>query len=457
MTVHSSTRPAPTAPRLQGHPFIGNLLAFRDDPLETMRRGFELYGDVVRYNLAGRMIHAVSHPDLAQAVLVDRRDDFVKMDVDKGLGLLLGNGLVTSPENSSWLSQRRMMQPMFHRQRLAAMGDKMVLAGERMLEEWQHDGHVGQTIDVSDEMMRVTLDIITQTMFSMDKRSDASQVGEAIGVASHFITSNVQNPFASIPWLPVPGRGKFRKAEQTIDTVVESIIAMRRQEGVGQHGDLLDMLMEARDADTGEAMSARQLRDEVTTIFAAGHETTANTLAWTWYVLSQHPEIRQRLEEELETVLQGRTPAIGNLPQLPYTLQVLNEVLRVYPVIPFTVRRVARTTTLGGYAMPENSLIFLNMANIHHHPAFWDNPHTFNPDRWAADAAKRQHRLAFMPFGAGPRLCIGNNMALMEAHLLIAMIAQKYRLDLLPTTKVETEVAITMRHKGGLPMVLTAR
>lgn len=456
MAVQTSPSPiATSAPIPSGKPIIGNVIEFRNDPLGMMKRDFDRYGDVVRYALGKRVAHVASHPELAQEILVDRRADFLKMPIDKGLGMVLGNGLVTSPENESWLSQRRMMQPMFHKQRLAAMGDKMVMAGERLLAEWQQ-GKVGQSTDISAEMMRVTLDIITQTMFSMDVLSEASKVGHAIGVATHFVTHQVQNPFALPVWVPTPGNRAYTRAHHTLYSVIDSIIRSRRAEGA-EHGDLLDMLLEARDADTGEAMSENQLREEVATIFAAGHETTANTLSWTWFMLDQHPDIRERLEAEVDTVLQGRTPTISDLANLPYTLQVLNEVLRLYPVVPFTVRSVPHTTTLGGYTIPANSLLFLSMANIHLHPDFWDDPHTFNPDRWAPGAMKRQHRLAFMPFGAGPRMCIGNNMALMEGQLLIAMIAQRYRLHVENPEAVQREVAITMRPKGGLPMRIEAR
>jgi cytochrome P450 len=445
-----------TAPTPPGKPILGNVLEFRADPIGVMKRDFDRYGDVVRYKLGPRIVHVASHPELAQEIFVDRRADFVKMDVNKGLGMILGNGLVTSPEDSSWLSQRRMMQPMFHKQRLAAMGDKMVTAGERLLAGWEQSGRVGQMTDISAEMMGVTLDIITQTMFSMDMLSEASKVGPAIGTTTHFVTEQVQNPFSLPLWLPTNRNRTYIRAKETLYSVVDSIIRARRAEGT-KYGDLLDMLLEARDEDTGEGMSEKQLQEEVVTIFAAGHETTANTLAWTWFVLAQYPEIRTRLETELDTVLQGRTPTISDLPQLPYSLQVLNEVLRLYPVVPFTVRRVARRTTLGGYTLPADSLLFISMANIHRHPHFWSDPATFNPDRWAPDVMKRQHRLAFIPFGAGPRMCIGNHMALMEGQLLIAMIAQKYRLHLENPAHIQREVAITMRPKGGLPMRIEAR
>lgn len=447
---------APLAPNPKGKPIIGNLLEFRQDIIGTMKQGFEAHGDIVRYQLGPQTIHVISHPDLAQAVLVERRSEFIKLDPKRGLGLVLGNGLVTSLENESWLSQRRMMQPMFHKQRLATMGDKMVAAGERLLATWDAGQKVGTTTDISTEMMRVTLDIITQTMFSMDVLGEAGTVGHAIGVGSHFASRQVQNPFAPPLWIPTPGNQTFHRAKAQFDTIITKIIQTRQQEG-GTHGDLLEMLLEARDEDTGEGMNPQQLKDEVATIFAAGHETTANTLSWLWFVLSQHPNIRERLELELDTVLEGRTPTVNDLPNLRYTRQLFNEVLRFYPVVPFTVRRVVVTTTLGGYTLPAGSLVFISFANIHRHPDFWDNPDTFNPDGWMPDEMKRRHRLAFIPFGAGPRMCIGNNMALMEGELLTAMIAQRYRLHLDTPIAIQKDVAITMRPRGGLPMRIEAR
>jgi cytochrome P450 len=397
----------------------------------------------------------VAHPELAQEILVERGSEFVIMPKNQGLGLMLGNGLITNDNHESWLTQRRMMQPMFHRQRLVAMGDKMVAAGERMLERWQARP-AGEVVNIAEEMMQVTLDIITQTMFSADVLSEAGRVGPAVSVTTHFVSRRGVSPIQLPVTWPTPHNRAFRQATQTLDQIVYGLINQRRAEGT-THGDLLDMLLEARDADNGESMSNQQLRDEVLTIFAAGHETTANTLSWAWYMLAQHPEIMARLQAELDSVLQGRTPTIADLPNLPYTQQVFNEVLRLYPAAPSIPRLVTHATTLRGYTLPAKSLILLSIYNIHRHPEFWSDPNTFNPERWAGDSHKRQHRLTFMPFSAGPRICIGNNLALMEGQLLLAMVAQYADLRLVPGQQVRPEVAVTMRPKDGLMMTIHPR
>lgn len=453
-TVVANT-PGVQAPGPRGDWLVGNMRDLRRDSLSTIAQGFETYGEIVRFRIGQRALHMLAHPELAQEVLVERGNDFVKMPKNQGLGLLLGNGLVTNNDHDSWLTQRRMIQPMFHRQRLAAMGDKMVAAGERMLERWQ-TRPAGEVVNIAEEMMQVTLDIITQTMFSADVLSAAGTVGPAVGLTTHFVSQRGVSPIQlPLSW-PTRRNRAFRQATQTLDQIVYQIIDQRRAEGVA-HGDLLDMLLEARDADNGESMSNQQLRDEVLTIFAAGHETTANALSWAWYALAQQPEILARLQAELDSVLAGRTPTIADLPHLPYTQQVFNEVLRVHPSVPSVPRLVAHDTLLRGYALPAKSLVLISIYNIHRHPEFWPEPKRFNPDRWAGDDHKRQHRLAFMPFGAGPRMCIGNNLALMEGQLLLAMIAQYAELRLVPDQQVTPEVAITLRPKGGLKMTIHPR
>lgn len=331
----------------------------------------------------------------------------------------------------------------------------MVAAGERMLERWQARP-AGEIVNIADEMMQVTLDIITQTMFSADMLSTAGTVGPAVGLTTHFVSQRAVNPInLPLNW-PTRRNRAFRQATQTLDRIVYQIIEQRRAEGT-TYGDLLDMLLEARDADLGESMSNQQLRDEVLTIFSAGHETTANALSWAWYALAQQPEILARLQAELDSVLQGRTPTIDDLPNLPYTQQVFNEVLRLHPPVPSMPRLVAHDTTLRGYALPGDSLVFISIYNIHRHSEFWTEPKLFNPDRWAGDGHKRQHRLAFMPFGAGPRMCIGNNLSLMEGQLLLALVAQYAELRLVPDQQVTPEVAVTMRPKGGLKMTIHPR
>ncbi|HEX6624204.1 MAG TPA: cytochrome P450, partial [Pyrinomonadaceae bacterium] len=284
MTKTAKTGEYKTAPKARGAVLFGSLREFRSDFLGTLAGGFAEHGDIVRYRLGPRVVHAVAHPDFVHEVLVSRSREFLKPGRNIGVGLILGSGLVSNDDHESWLRQRRMMQPIFHRRRIAALADEMTAAGDRLLSRWKEFAATGRPVNVTEEMMRVTLEIITHTMFGEDVSGEARKVGEAIRVASHFVTDRLQNPFALPLAVPTPSNRAFRRSRKLLDEIVYGFIRRRHSSGE-KRGDLLDMLIEARDEETGEGMSEVQIRDEVLTIFAAGHETTANALTWTWYLL----------------------------------------------------------------------------------------------------------------------------------------------------------------------------
>ncbi|MFD3163365.1 cytochrome P450 [Herpetosiphon sp. NSE202] len=444
------------APGPRGRLLIGNLHDFIDDFLQTMDRDFIAYGDIVRYRIGSRVVHVVSNPNYAQHILVDHQRDFPKVGGNGGLEIIAGNGLISNPSPESWLVQRRMMQPMFHRKRLAAMGEKIDAAGARMLQRWQALPNAAP-IDMNHEMLQVTLDIIMQTMFSADMLGEVGKLAPAVTAAVDYANYQIFNPFSLPLPLPTSRNRAYMQAHKVLDSMIFGLIQQRRAMNEPL-GDLLDMLLEAQDADTGERMSNEQIRDEVLTIFAAGHETTANTLTFAWYLLDEHPEIRRQLQAELDHVLQGRAPSVNDLPNLPYTNQVFKEAMRLYPAAPITgPRRVTKPTQLGGYDLPIDSRVIVSITNLHRHPAFWANPLEFDPTRFAPAAQQPRNHLAFMPFGAGPRKCIGNNLAEMEGVLLLACVAQHYNPQLQTGHQVQPEMAITMRAKGGMPMLLKRR
>lgn len=445
-----------TAPRARGGILLGSLREFRRDFLGTLARGFAEHGDIVRYRLGPRVVHAVTHPDFVHEVLVARSREFRKPRKDMGVGLILGSGLVSNDNYESWLRQRRMMQPIFHRRRIGALAGEMTAAGDGLLSRWEEFAAAGRAVNMTEEMMRVTLEIITRTMFGESVSGEAGEVGEAIRVASHFVTERLQNPFSLPLPVPTPSNREFRRSAKLLDEIIYRIIR-RRRAGGERRGDLLDMLIEARDEETGEAMSEAQIRDEALTIFAAGHETTANALTWTWYLLARHPPAMRRLQQEVETVLAGRTPTLEDVPGLKYVAQVLNESLRLYPPVPMVARRVDEESHLGGYRLPKDSLVFMSIYHIHRHTDFWAEPETFDPDRWTEGSGRREHQLSFMPFGAGQRLCIGNHMAMMEGTLLLAQIAQRYEPRLASAAPAVPDVGVTMTPKNGLPMTIHSR
>src|SRR5579883_2886111 len=440
-------------PEPQGDAAATLLSNFAQDTLGTAFKGFQLYGPIVKYPLGPVTMIVLSDPELARAVLIGGPSEFHKLDIDRGLGLLMGEALLTFKEHEPWFARRRMMQPMFHRQYLATMGERMVQAGENMLARWQ----AKDEIDVSYEMMEVTLDIINQTMFSTNVLEDVDKIGPATKQATVFLQAVGMNPqLAALPSADERVQA-FLAARQTLDDVIYGIIHARRSDPQPRN-DLLDLLMQARDADTGEGMTDEQLRNEVLDIFAAGHETTAHTLTWGLYLLTQHPEAFARMHEEVDTVLAGRTPTLSDLSVLPYTQRVFSEALRIYPAVPIGgPRRAQHDTTLGGYTIPAGSRLVVDIYNIHHDPTLWPQPEEFDPDRFLPEHSKGRHPLAFMPFGAGPHKCIGSNLAEIEGPLLLAMIAQHYDLELVPGQQVEPQLAITLRPRNGLRVRLHPR
>src|SRR5919202_1996996 len=453
------------APGPRGRFLVGSLRDFRGDRLlDTMEQAWAKYGDVVRFRVGPRTVHLISHPDLSHKVLVKEKETFFKIqegtDRKIGLGLVLGEGLLTNRDQHSWFARRRMLQPVFHRRRMATMVEEMVSVGQQMLSRWEELYEPEDVINIHEEMMRVTLDVINRTMFGADVTREAGRVGVAMTILTRYAFAQAGNPFSMPPWMPTRRNKEFHRALETIDSVVLGLIRARqaaRDSGEQPRGDLLDMLLDAEDAETGERMTDQEVLDEVKTVFAAGHETTANALTWTWLLLSQHPEVGEKLKTELDTALGGHTPISANVPNLRYTKQVFDEVLRLYPPVPALVRRVIRATTLGGYEIPANSRALISIYNIHRHPGFWEEPTSFEPERFSPEHRASHHDLAYMPFGAGQHKCIGNNFALMEGPLLLAMIAQRYELGLVPKRPVEREVAVTMRPREGLYVRLRPR
>jgi cytochrome P450 len=325
-----------------------------------------------------------------------------------------------------------------------------------MLKKWA-DNPAGQPLDMMVEMMAVTLDMVSQTMYSTNIMNDQKAVTpDAVNITISYAFNKLQNPFTPPLSWPTPGNRRFRKVVADLDDLMYRLIAQRRALNERKN-DLLDMLLYARDEETGEGMTDKQLRDEMLTMLAAGHETTGVSLTWTLYLLSQHPDIVRRLQKEIDTVLGGRTPTLEDLPNLPYALQVFEEAMRLYPVALLIPRRTSQATTLGGYDLPDYSRILVSLYNLHRHPAFWPAPDVFNPDNFTAENKKKQHRYAYMPFGAGQHICIGNNMALMIGQLLLAMVYQRFNLSHVSGHKVENYATLTLRPRYGIVMTLHPR
>lgn len=429
-----------------GYPIVGSLPNFARDPLGFLEHCAREYGDVVRMPLGRSPLWLLSHPDDIELVHVRSTRGF-----DKGYGFkdpLLGNGLVNS-EGDFWRRQRRMIQPAFHKRRIDAYGETMVARTERMLERWRD----GRTIDVHAEMMRLTLGIIAQTMFGAEVEGEEGAVAQALSAA---MDGETGAGFLELPeWVPTPGRLRTKRAVEELDRVVLGIITERRAaaEAGEDRGDLLDMLLAAQDED-GARMTDRQLRDEVMTVFLAGHETTANALTYAFFLLSRNPGAEKALLYELGEVLGGEAPDPSDARRLPYAEAVFKESMRLYPPVWVVSRVATEETEIGGYRVPAGTELATSQWVVHRDGRFYEEPLEFRPTRWLEGdpgLEKRIPRYAYFPFGGGPRQCIGNSFATMEAVLVLAMVAQRFRLEVPPDHRLELQPSVTIRPKGGLP------
>ncbi len=448
-------------PGPKGNFLLGNLSEFGQDQPQFLTNAIREYGDIAYMRIANMQIYIMGHPEYIREVLVTQRKSFEKAPIDRTiLGKFLGNGLVTS-EGNFHQRQRRLAQPAFHMKRIKAYADVMVDYTEEMLETWQAQ----QTRDVADDMMQLTMHIVSKTLFDADKVTSSGDTAVSVGDAIHVLQGVSNRDYRrgmSLPnWIPTKDNRARNAAVKTYNATIEQIIVERRATTVNGEiqdtGDLLSMLMLSRDED-GSMMDDQQLRDEVATLFAAGHETTSNALTWTWYLLSQHPEIEAKLHEELDRVLNGRTPTLDDLGDLPYTLQIIKESMRLYPPAWILNGRVAlEDVEIGDYTIPKGNVVWISPYAMHRLPQYFPNPDQFDPERFTPENEKEIPKFAYIPFGGGARVCIGNSFALMEAHLILATIAQQYKLRLKPNFEVVKNPQITMSPLYGLQMELSKR
>jgi cytochrome P450 len=437
-------RPPGPAPRF----LIGNLPLFNSDPLAIYTRWAREFGDIFYYRAAWMDVYFLNHPSLIEAVLVSQSQHFAKDKVIQNSRWFLGEGLLTS-EGSGWLRQRRLSQPAFHRERMTAYGRTMAAYTEEMLATWQD----ADLRDIHQEMMQLTMRIVAKVLFSVEVKADTERVAGALNILMRHTSGGRMILPPVLRHVPVPAMMRVKRAVHELDEIVNRIIRQRRASGEDT-GDLLSMLMAARDED-GSGMTDRQLRDEILTFLLAGHETTAVSLSWTWYLLSQHPDVEQKLHQELRQVLDGRTPQLEDLPRLPYADKVVKESMRLYPPAWSLARTVTKEIDLAGYCLPVGANVVMSPWILHRDPRFFEQPEQFNPERWTAETAQRLPRFAYFPFGGGPRLCIGASFAIMEAHLLLATIAQRFQLRLLPGHPVDALPSITLRPRHGMRMSLS--
>ena len=439
---------APGPPRAHSPLIFYRLLRH---PLELFAQAAR-YGDVVYLPALWRRVFFINHPDYVRDLLVTSAQKFEKSPAIKSMKPVLGEGLLTS-EADFHLRQRRMAQPAFHRQRIAAYGAVMAEYADRCRRRWRD----GQRVDLHTELMGLTLAVVGKTLFDYDLTVDSSQIAESLHTFLEMFRFMMM-PFARlVEGLPLPGMIRLRRARERVDAIIYRIIRERRASG-RDHGDLLSMLLAAQDTEgDGGRMTDVQLRDESITLILAGHETTSNALTWAFNLLAQHPEEEARLHAELDSALGGRLPSAEDLPALPYTEMVLAEAMRLYPPAYAVGRWALEDHAFGPYEIPKHSVVLTSQWIVHHDARFYPDPERFDPGRWTAEARAARPKFAYFPFGGGNRVCIGEGFAWMEGILILATLAQQWRMRLVPGYRAALWPVITLRPRHGMPMMLERR
>lgn len=451
MVVREVVKEKPAA--VPGLPLVGNMVDFARDPIGFVTRLQKEYGDVAAFSLLGTQSVLISDPADIDRVLLEtgKRYSNGKNTGESAMHAILGNGLVTS-EGDFWKRQRKLIAPAFHHQNIKQYADLIVEYGQDLAAGWQN----GAVRDIHQDMMTLTQRIIMKALFDVDVRENAGAATEAFDAMMHSMGAEMKGVEAILPsFIPTRSRTQMKAGVTYINGLLMEIIEERRAAGSGKQ-DLLTVLMDARD-DEGQPMSTEQLLDEIRTLYLAGHETTATTLSWAWMLLSRNPQAYATLEAEIASVLEGRTPTADDVALLPYCNAVIKEALRCYPVAWITRRIALEDVEIGGYHVANGTSVFLSPWVVHHDARWYAEPDKFMPERWLKEKSELPAREAYLPFGGGPRICIGNGFAMMESVLLLATLLQKYHVALLPEHPVEIEMTGTIRPKHGLQAMLTAQ
>ncbi len=449
-TLNANARRYPPGPKRRFS--AGLFFEIQRDPLKLIADAIHEYGDLVHFQLGPQHIYLVNQPAVIQDILVTHNKSFIKSRGLRQAKRILGEGLLTS-EGDFHLRQRRLAQPAFHRQRLAGYAEAMSAYAARTRERWRD----GAVVDIHQEMMRLTLDIVAKTLFDADVKAEAQDIREALNTFMSMF-NRLNSPLAEwLDRLPLASNKRFWDARARLDAIIYRIINERRSSGQDR-GDLLSMLLHAQDVEGDNTrMTDMQLRDEAVTIFLAGHETTANALTWTWYLLSQNPAIEEKLHAEIETVLGERLPTFDDLPRLKYTEAVLAESMRLYPPAWIVGRQSVQEYALANYLAPARSIFFMSQYVMQRDARYFHEPARFLPERWTPEMKVALPKFAYFPFGGGPRVCIGESFAWTEGILLIAALSQQWQMRLVPSHPIALQPVITLRPKYGMQMKLERR
>ena len=438
------------APGPKGQFPFGSLNQFNNDTLAFLL-DIRRYGEVARFQFGPVTIHAVNDPAVAHEVLVTQANSYIKNKATKRIfAPVVGDGLFTS-DGEFWKRQRRLMQPVFHSKRIGDYGQIMATYANELGDAWQD----GETRHIDEDMTHLTMRIIARTLFDADVSSDAAEVSAVVTDALVLMGDGFKNVIPIPDWLPTNHNRRLRRAAARLNLLIQTIIDKRRASGEDR-GDLLSLLLSARD-DDNSGMTDKQVRDEALKLFGAGHETTSATMAWVWYLLAEHPEVAAKLHAELDRVLAGRLPTMDDLPQLTYTEMIIKETMRLYPAAWIISRNASEDVQLGKYTLQDGKAVLINVFGMHRDPRFFPDPDRFDPERFSPERESQIPKYAYIPFGGGPRVCIGNAFALMEARLLLATLAQRFSLSVAAGHQVVPERVFTLRPKYGMVMVVKAR
>lgn len=442
--------PVRNAPGPKGNILVGELPAIARDPLGLLMRCLHEHGDVVRIHMPGMEWYLVSHPDHVKHVLVDHSRNYPRGRSYDQFRLIVGDSIVTT-DGAAWRPLRRVAQPAFYRDAVASMAGMMTRCANEMIDRWEQRLAPGQAFDLSVELPQLALRIIGYALFSTDLQSESTrEFGDSVAAALEYAAGST-NPFRLPSAVPTPANRRFARAMRVFEKTVLEMLAERRESG-DHPRDLMSMLLDAVDAETGEGLSHLQIRNEMLSYLIAGHETSANTLMWVCYLLSMHPEVARRVDAELERELHGSSPTFESLERLVYVEQVILETLRLYPAAYMLMREVASEDRIGGYTIPAKSWVLLSAYVTHRRHDVWENPEGFDPDRFAPEREAKRHPCAHFPFFAGPHKCIGQGLAMMEMKLVLATLRQRCRLELLAGFQPEVDPQITLRTRNGMMM-----
>jgi cytochrome P450 len=442
----------PQGPKGKG--LMGNTKAFINERFEMMRHCTEDYDGIVFTRIAFRNVYVVSKPEYVYHVLQKNAKNYHKSANYEGLRPLLGNGLLTN-EDASWFSQRRLMQPAFHREPLANMIGIMAQRTQEALDKWETE-YKDQFFDLGHEMRMIASDIVTRALFGSDADDKSEAVGDHLKVLLKYANEKIVNPFRLGLHYPTAENKKIKASIADLDEIILAIITKRREHDGPPKPDLLEMLLNAQDADTGERMNDRQLRDELMTLYLAGQETTQHALTFAFYLLGKAPEVCKRLQDEAQNVLHGEHPTFEQVPHLQYAKQVVNESMRLYPPIWAVSRRAVSDDEIGGFTIPKDSTVFIPIYGVHRNAHSWENATEFNPDRFTPEAEKSISKNTFFPFGSGPRICIGNHFAMFEMQVVLAMVAERFVPELQSAAPLELVTNMTMRPKDAVMVRMVA-